>query len=141
MATRAETEPIAATRRRLAAARAGDPLGPIVKHGMLLFCCVIILFPLAWVFLLSIKSLPDAYTNRIWPHHFDFSHYRKALTAIDTLRQNIQNSIIVTLATMLITTTSPFSPATRSSTCRRPASGSCWRSSSRRCSCRAASRA
>ena len=26
--------------------------------------CVIILFPIFWVFLLSIKSLPDAYTNR-----------------------------------------------------------------------------
>jgi ABC-type glycerol-3-phosphate transport system permease component len=57
------------------------------------------------VFLLSIKSLPDAYTNHIWPNDFDFSSYRTALTAIDTLPQNIRNSIVLTLATMGITTT------------------------------------
>jgi ABC-type glycerol-3-phosphate transport system permease component len=55
------------------------------------------------VFLLSIKSLPDAYTNRIWPRHFDFSHYGEALSGIDTLRQNFTNSVIVTVSTMLIT--------------------------------------
>jgi ABC-type glycerol-3-phosphate transport system permease component len=65
----------------------------------------VILFPLVWVLLLSVKSLPDAYTNRIWPHEFDFGSYGRALTAIDTLPQNLQNSITVTLATMLITTT------------------------------------
>jgi ABC-type glycerol-3-phosphate transport system permease component len=79
-------------------------LGPIAKHLVLILSCGIILFPLAWVFLLSIKSLPDAYTNRIWPRHFDFSHYGEALTGIDTLRQNFTNSIIVTVSTMLITT-------------------------------------
>jgi ABC-type glycerol-3-phosphate transport system permease component len=80
-------------------------LGPIAKHAILIFACVIILFPLFWVFLLSIKSLPDAYTNRIWPHDFDFGHYGEALSGIDTLGQNFQNSILVTVSTMLITTT------------------------------------
>jgi ABC-type glycerol-3-phosphate transport system permease component len=80
-------------------------LAPVAKHLVLILTCGIILFPLAWVFLLSIKSLPDAYTNRIWPHDFDFSHYGEALTGIDTLRQNFQNSIMVTTATMLISTT------------------------------------
>ena len=64
-----------------------------------------ILFPLFWVFLLSIKSLPDAYTNGIWPNDFEFGSYRTALTAIDTLPQNIRNSIVLTLSTMAITTT------------------------------------
>jgi ABC-type glycerol-3-phosphate transport system permease component len=77
----------------------------VLKHAILILACVIILFPLAWVFLLSIKSLPDAYTNRIWPHHFDFSHYGTALSQIDTLPQNFTNSIVVTVSTMLITTT------------------------------------
>jgi ABC-type glycerol-3-phosphate transport system permease component len=77
----------------------------IVKHVILIGTCVVILFPIAWVFLLSIKSLPDAYTNRIWPHHFDFSHYGAALSGIDTLPQNFLNSILVTVSTMLITTT------------------------------------
>jgi ABC-type glycerol-3-phosphate transport system permease component len=85
-------------------ARRRSRLAPIAKHLILILSCGIILFPLAWVFLLSIKSLPDAYTNRIWPRHFDFSHYGEALTGIDTLAQNFQNSIIVTVSTMLITT-------------------------------------
>jgi len=75
-----------------------------VTHGVLLSACAVILFPLFWVLLLSVKSLPDAYTNRIWPHHFDFTSYHRALTSIDTLPQNFENSIIVTLATMVITT-------------------------------------
>ena len=79
--------------------------GPIFTHTVLIATCVVILFPLVWVLLLSVKSLPDAYTNRIWPHEFDFGSYGRALTAIDTLPQNLQNSITVTLATMLITTT------------------------------------
>ena len=77
----------------------------VVKHGILLAACAVILFPLFWVLLLSIKSLPDAYTNRIWPHDFEFGAYSRVLTAIETLPQNLQNSIIVTVATMLITTT------------------------------------
>jgi ABC-type glycerol-3-phosphate transport system permease component len=105
MATRAEPETIATTRRLSARPRVRVPWGSIVKHAILVVTCCVILFPLLWVFLLSIKSLPDAYTNRIWPHNFDFSSYRAALTAIDTLPQNIQNSIVLTLATMVITST------------------------------------
>ena len=105
MATRAEPETLATTRRLPARPRVRVPWGSIVKHAVLIVTCFVILFPLLWVFLLSIKSLPDAYTNRIWPHNFDFSSYRTALTAIDTLPQNIQNSILLTLATMVITST------------------------------------
>jgi ABC-type glycerol-3-phosphate transport system permease component len=76
-----------------------------VKHGILLTACAVILFPLVWVLLLSIKSLPDAYTNRIWPHDFEFGAYSRVTTSIETLPQNLRNSIVVTLATMLITTT------------------------------------
>src|SRR5919199_4690681 len=80
-------------------------IAPAMKHVVLILACIVVLFPLVWVFLLSIKSLPDAYTNRIWPHHFDFGHYGSALTSIDTLPQNFRNSILVTVATMLLTTT------------------------------------
>jgi ABC-type glycerol-3-phosphate transport system permease component len=79
--------------------------GSVVKHGILLTACAVILFPLVWVLLLSIKSLPDAYTNRIWPHDFEFGAYSRVTTSIETLPQNLRNSIVVTLATMLITTT------------------------------------
>jgi ABC-type glycerol-3-phosphate transport system permease component len=106
MATRAETVARGkAATRRLAPRRRRIRWGMVVTHGVLCGACVFILFPLFWVVLLSFKSLPDAYTNRIWPHNFDFSSYHKALTAIDTLPQNFRNSITVTLATMLITTT------------------------------------
>ena len=69
MATRVETERISgqAPASRRAAARA-SAWTAIAKHGILILLCVVILFPLFWVFLLSIKSLPDAYTNDIWPH-------------------------------------------------------------------------
>jgi ABC-type glycerol-3-phosphate transport system permease component len=105
MATRAETTRVHAARRPARRRRRRVPWGGIVKHGILLVTCVIILFPLFWVLLLSIKSLPDAYTNRIWPHDFEFGAYSRVRTSIETLPQNLQNSIIVTLATMLITTT------------------------------------
>jgi ABC-type glycerol-3-phosphate transport system permease component len=101
---RAETRPLAVARRP-APRRFRVPWGSIVKHGILLIACAVILFPLVWVLLLSIKSLPDAYTNRIWPHDFDFAAYSRVTTSIETLPQNLQNSIVVTLATMLITTT------------------------------------
>jgi ABC-type glycerol-3-phosphate transport system permease component len=108
MAIRTETirrRPASATKPLPRRARRRSRLAPVAKHVVLILSCGSILFPLAWVFLLSIKSLPDAYTNRIWPRHFDFSHYGEALTGIDTLRQNFTNSIIVTASTMLITTT------------------------------------
>jgi multiple sugar transport system permease protein len=108
MAIRTETirrRPASATRPLPRRARRRSRLAPVAKHVVLILSCASILFPLAWVFLLSIKSLPDAYTNRIWPRHFDFSHYGEGLTGIDTLPQNFKNSIIVTASTMLITTT------------------------------------
>jgi ABC-type glycerol-3-phosphate transport system permease component len=101
---RAETTPAVAARRP-APRRFPMPWGSIVKHGILLTACAVILFPLVWVLLLSVKSLPDAYTNRIWPHDFDFAAYSRVTTSIETLPQNLQNSVVVTLATMLITTT------------------------------------
>jgi multiple sugar transport system permease protein len=107
MAIRTETlrrRPVAVRKPLSQHARRRSRLAPIAKHAVLVFSCLIILFPIAWVFLLSIKSLPDAYTNRIWPHHFDFTHYGQALSGIDTLRQNFTNSIVVTASTMLITT-------------------------------------
>ena len=111
MATRAETATrVTAATRRAGPRRRRIPWGAIVMHGVLCSTCVVILFPLFWVLLLSVKSLPDAYTNHIWPNDFEFGSYRTALTAIDTLPQNIRNSIVLTLATMGITTTGSQAP-------------------------------
>jgi ABC-type glycerol-3-phosphate transport system permease component len=43
-----------------AAARKGVPVGTVLRHVILVFFTLIILVPLAWVPLLSIKSIPDA---------------------------------------------------------------------------------
>ena len=79
------------------------PWRGIFLHGTLVFFCLIVLLPLAWVLLLSVKSLPDAYTGEFWPKHFDFSHYAYVFQAIPTLVQNMGNSIFVTLSTVVIT--------------------------------------
>jgi ABC-type glycerol-3-phosphate transport system permease component len=78
--------------------------GPIARHVVLAVFAVITLFPFLWVLLLSVKSLPDANQNEIWPRTFDFSHYFYSVQSFTTLPQNYLNSIIVTLGTIVITT-------------------------------------
>ncbi len=75
----------------------------ILLHGTLIFFCLIVLLPLAWVLLLSVKTLPDAYTGTFWPTEFDFSHYGYVFTAIPRLVVNMGNSIVVTLSTVALT--------------------------------------
>jgi len=78
--------------------------GTVLRHVVLAIFALIIALPLIWVLLLSVKSLPDAYQNEIWPKTFDFSHYAYSLHRIPTLPQNYANSIIVTFGTVVITT-------------------------------------
>jgi ABC-type glycerol-3-phosphate transport system permease component len=72
-------------------------------HATLIFFCLIVIVPLAWVLLLSVKTLPDAYTGTFWPTEFDFSHYGFVFTAIPDLLINMRNSIVVTLSTVALT--------------------------------------
>jgi ABC-type glycerol-3-phosphate transport system permease component len=78
--------------------------GVIVRHVIINFFMLVILVPLAWVLLLSIKSIPDAYSGTLWPETFDFTHYSFVLQKIDTLPRNLFNSVYVTAATVVITT-------------------------------------
>src|SRR5215217_8036185 len=78
--------------------------GTILRHVVLAIFALVIALPLIWVLLLSVKSLPDAYQNEIWPKTFDFSHYGYSLHRIPMLPQNYANSIIVTFGTVVITT-------------------------------------
>jgi ABC-type glycerol-3-phosphate transport system permease component len=80
------------------------PVWTVIRHAILIFCCALVIFPILWVLLLSVKSLPDAYQNHIWPNAFDFGHYGYAWDKIPTLRQNYWNSIFVTTLTVIITT-------------------------------------
>ncbi|MEZ4835602.1 MAG: carbohydrate ABC transporter permease [Caldilineaceae bacterium] len=83
--------------------RRRNQIGNVLKHVVINFFVLIILIPLAWVLLLSVKSIPDAYTGALWPEQFDFTHYAYVLDKIETLPRNLFNSIYVTLATVLIT--------------------------------------
>ena len=76
----------------------------IVRHAVINFFNLIILLPLAWVLLMSVKTLPDAMRGDFWPRSFDFTHYSYVFERIHTLPVNLFNSIYVTAATVLITT-------------------------------------
>jgi len=78
--------------------------GAVVRHGIIIFFMVIILLPLAWVLMMSVKSLPDSMRGDFWPQHFDFTHYSYVFERIVTLPINLWNSIYVTASTVLITT-------------------------------------
>ncbi len=79
-------------------------LGTILKHAIIIFFCLTIVLPIAWVFLMSVKSVPDAYTGKLWPDQFDFTHYRYVFEHIPSFWHNYTNSIIVTTATVIVTT-------------------------------------
>lgn len=78
-------------------------LSTILIHAIIIFFCLIILLPLAWVVLLSIKSIPDSVTGKLWPERFDFTHYAYIFEHIPTVVQNFTNSIIVTTSTVIVT--------------------------------------
>lgn len=76
----------------------------VLRHVVINVFVLIILLPLAWVLLLSVKSIPDSMRGSPWPRRFDFSHYTYVFDKIDTLPVNLLNSVYVTGATVLITT-------------------------------------
>jgi ABC-type glycerol-3-phosphate transport system permease component len=76
----------------------------IVRHGVINLFMAIIILPLLWVLLMSVKSRPDAMRADFWPRKFDFTHYAYVFEKIDTLPINLFNSIYVTTATVLLTT-------------------------------------
>jgi|SRR4051812_9400857 len=89
---------------RSTASRPKIKWGTVARHVVLMIFSLIIILPIVWVILLSVKSLPDAYQNDIWPKTFDWSHYGYSLSKIPTLPQNYMNSIVVTLGTVVVTT-------------------------------------
>lgn len=77
--------------------------GTVLKHAILIFFCLIVILPLMWVLLLSVKTLSDAYTGTFIPSEFDFSSYRNVFEKIPALSVNMGNSIVVTLTTVFLT--------------------------------------
>ena len=76
----------------------------VVRHAVINFFNLIIILPLCWVLMMSVKSLPDAMRGDFWPRKFDFTHYSYVFERISTLPVNLLNSIYVTGATVLLTT-------------------------------------
>lgn len=102
------TRPIDSPRMRESAATMPRPrprirLTTILMHAIIIFFCLTIILPLFWVFLMSVKSIPDAYTGKLWPDQFDFTHYQYVFAHIPSFWNNFLNSIIVTTATVIIT--------------------------------------
>ena len=94
--------------KALLARPAGAPSRPdwaaIVRHVVINIFNLIILLPLVWVLMMSVKSLPDAMRGNFWPKRFDFTHYSYVFQRIATLPQNLFNSIYVTTGSVLIAT-------------------------------------
>jgi len=80
------------------------PWRTILMHGIIIFFCLVVLVPIAWVLLMSVKSLRDAYTGTLWPEQFDFTHYSYVFQKMPSVIRNFTNSIIVTLSTVIVTT-------------------------------------
>jgi ABC-type glycerol-3-phosphate transport system permease component len=76
----------------------------VIRHGVINLFMLIILAPMAWVLMMSIKSRADSMRGDFWPRAFDFSHYGYVFRKINTLPTNLFNSIYVTSGTVLITT-------------------------------------
>ena len=82
----------------------GWDLSSVIRHVVINVFNLIILLPLSWVLVMSVKTLPDAMRGDFWPRTFDFSHYPYVFERIATLPTNLFNSIYVTAGTVLITT-------------------------------------
>ena len=78
-------------------------LSRILLHAIIIFFCLIVILPVAWVILMSIKSIPDAYTGDLFPKHYDFSHYSYVFQKMPNVLRNFANSIIVTFSTVVVT--------------------------------------
>ena len=83
------------------------PWSKIGLHAVLVFFCLVVIGPLLWVVLLSLKSLPDAYQRYIWPQNFMdpiLAHYKWVWTERGTVRTNFMNSVLVTIGTIICST-------------------------------------
>ena len=81
--------------------------GTIARHAFLIVLCLWVLLPLAWVLLLSVKSLPDGTQRYIWPQNFAdpiYSHYAFVLERTKDAVVAFRNSVLVTGLTVVAST-------------------------------------
>src|SRR5262245_16924219 len=81
--------------------------GTIGRHAYLIVLCLWVLLPLAWVVLLSLKSLPEATQRYIWPKEFVdplYTHYQFIIEKQRAVVTNFWNSVLVTSLTVVSST-------------------------------------
>ena len=81
--------------------------GTIGRHAFLIVLCLWVLLPLAWVILLSVKSLPDGTQRYIWPHQFVdpiYAHYAFVIERSKDAVVAFKNSVLVTGLTVIAST-------------------------------------
>jgi ABC-type glycerol-3-phosphate transport system permease component len=81
--------------------------GTIARHAFLIVLCLWVLLPLAWVILLSVKSLPDGTQRYIWPQNFAdpiYSHYAFVIERTTDAIVAFKNSVMVTGLTVIAST-------------------------------------
>lgn len=81
--------------------------GVIARHAILIGFCAIVLLPLFWIVLMSLKSIPDGVHRYIWPHNFIkplYTHYQWVWEKRPDVRSNFLNSVIVTSGTVILST-------------------------------------
>src|SRR6476661_3720705 len=81
--------------------------GTIGRHVFLITLCLWVLLPLAWVVLLSVKSLPDGTQRFIWPQHFVdpiYAHYKFVIEKATAAVISFKNSVLVTALTVIAST-------------------------------------
>jgi ABC-type glycerol-3-phosphate transport system permease component len=73
----------------------------------LVILCLWVLLPLAWVILLSVKSLPDGTQRYIWPKQFAepiYANYAFVINKVTEAVVAFQNSVLVTGLTVIAST-------------------------------------
>ena len=81
--------------------------GTIGRHTYLIVLCLWVVLPLAWVLLLSVKSLPDGTQRYIWPNNFVeplYDHYRFVIEKGQAAVIAFKNSVLVTALTVAAST-------------------------------------
>jgi ABC-type glycerol-3-phosphate transport system permease component len=81
--------------------------GVIARHAVLILFCAIVLLPLFWILLMSIKSVPDGVQRYIWPKNFMNpldAHYKWVWEKRPDVKHNFINSVKVTLGTVVLAT-------------------------------------
>lgn len=87
-------------RSRRATRRWSEVLGTMLGYGVLTFFALLSLYPLVWMFLMSLKTNPEVYTNTFGlPQHWRWDHYAHVFNTSGVPRYFL-NSFIVAASTV-----------------------------------------